>query len=69
MKQTAVDFIIKKLAENGVLHSADIWMAKSIEKVQIIDAHLNGQSEDIRFIYEANQEALNYYKETFNKEV
>ena len=69
MKQTAVDFIIEKLAENGVLYSSDIWMAKSIEKVNIIDAHLDGQSEDIIFIYEAKQEANDYYNETFNKEV
>ena len=67
-KQTAVDFIIEKLAENGVLHSADIWMAKSIEKVQIIDAHLDGQFEDIKFIYEAKREALDYYNETFKSE-
>ena len=68
-KQTAVDFIIEKLAENGVLHSSDIWMAKSIEKAHIIDAHFAAQIEDIRFWNEAKQEALDYYNETFNKEV
>ena len=67
MKQTVVDFIIEKLAENGVLRNSDIFMAKYKEKAQTIDAHLDGQSKDIRFIYEAKQEANDYYNETFKK--
>ena len=62
MKQSAVDFIIEKLAENGVLHSSDIWMAKSIEKAQIIKAR-----EDI--FVTGNLTAEQYYNETFNKEL
>ena len=83
MKQTAVDFIIEKLAENGVLHSSDIWMAKSIEKAQIIDAHLDGQLNVLNIIEEYltpigfistsdkenKEDSIDYYNETFNKEV
>jgi len=39
--------------------------AKEMEKQQIIDAHFKGQREDIDFINEAEQEAEQYYNETF----
>ena len=72
MKKTAVDFIIEKLAENGVLHSADIWMAKSIEKVNIIDARDDGfdstyaeYGETPKCYLDGSSEQ--YYNETFNK--
>jgi len=32
MKQTAIEWLIEKLAQNGVLHSSDIHQAKEIEK-------------------------------------
>ena len=74
MKQTAVDFIIEKLAENGVLHSSDIWMAKSIEKAQIIDAREDGfdstyaeYGETPKCYLDGSSEQYN--NETFNKEV
>jgi len=35
MKQT-VEFLVEKLAENGILHSSDIQQAKEIEKQNII---------------------------------
>ena len=83
MKQTAVDFIIEKLAENGVLHSSDIWMAKSIEKAHIIDAHLDGQLNVLNIIEEYltpigfistshkenKEDSIDYYNEIFNKKV
>lgn len=65
MKKTAVDFIIEKLAENGVLHSSDIWMAKSIEKAQIIDfADSYGT-----YLLVGGTMSAGTYNETFNKEV
>lgn len=72
MKQTAVDFIIEKLAENGVLHSADVWMAKSIEKANIIMAvdccFASLKLSDDKTMFVAIT-AEQYYNETFNKEV
>lgn len=60
-KQTAVDFIIEKLAENGVLHSSDIWMAKSIEKAQIEYAFYQRDLDEFGDEIEFEQ----YYNETF----
>lgn len=34
MKNSAVDFIVQKLAENGILHSSDICEAKEMEEAQ-----------------------------------
>ena len=67
MKQTAVDFIIEKLAENGVLHSSDIWMAKSIEKVNIENAFESGDLFSFSWFDGVNETSTNYYNETFNK--
>ena len=39
-----------------------------IEKQQIIEAHLKGQREEIKFINEAKEEAQQYYNETFKSE-
>jgi hypothetical protein len=62
MKQTAVDWLVDKLKENGV----DFWQeeiemieeAKEMEKQQIIDAYNNGD----------NRSAELYYNETFKSE-
>ena len=40
--KTAVEFLVEKLAENGILHSSDIEQAKEIEKQQLKDAYLKG---------------------------
>jgi hypothetical protein len=68
VKQTAVEWLVQRLAENGILHSSDISKAKELEKQQIIDAHLKGQREDIDFINEAKDEAEQYYNKTFKSE-
>jgi hypothetical protein len=68
MKQTAVEWLVERLAENGILHSSDIHKAKEMEKEQIINAHFKGQREDIDFINEAKQEAEQYYNKTFKSE-
>ena len=68
-KQTAVDFIIGKLAENGVLHSSDICEAKEMENQQMFDYieknYVNGENS-LKFHQE---EFEKYYNETFNKEL
>ena len=60
-KQTAVDFIIEKLAENGVLHSSDICKAKEMEKQLIMDAWNSAYGGD------SNYTAEQYYNKTFKK--
>lgn len=32
MEQTAVEFLVQKLAENGIIHSCDIAQAKDLEE-------------------------------------
>ena len=61
---TAVEFIVEKLAKNGVLHSSDIAKAKELEKEQIKDAFDSG-------IWDVGCKAPNfdeYYKRTFKSE-
>jgi hypothetical protein len=36
---TAIDLLVKRLAENGILHSSDIAEANELFKQQIIDAY------------------------------
>jgi hypothetical protein len=61
-KQTAVDWLVEKLKENGVnFWQEEIEMieeAKEMEKQQIIDAYNNGD----------NRSAELYYNETFKSE-
>ena len=42
MKNSAVEFIVQKLAKNGILHSSDICEAKKMEKQREKDAYLRG---------------------------
>lgn len=34
MEQTAIEYLINRLAENGIIHSSDIYKAKEMEKEQ-----------------------------------
>jgi hypothetical protein len=36
--KTAVEWLVERLAENGILHSSDIAKAKELEKQQIMKA-------------------------------
>ena len=81
MQQTAVEWLEetakKRLEENG--HETAYWhykrliedfeQAKEMEKQQIIDAHINGQSEYDKGAYrkEVEDNSEYYYNETFNK--
>ena len=60
MKQTAVEWLVERLAENGILHSSDIAKAKEMEKQQIIQASCCGG--------DGESEAEQYYNETFKSE-
>jgi hypothetical protein len=67
-KQTAVEFLVDKWVRQGTLYSSDCKQALELEKQQIIDAQLNGQREEVKFIKEAKEEAEIYYQETFKSE-
>ena len=62
--KTAVDYLVQRLAENGIIHSSDISKAKELEKQQIIDAHIEGFYSP-PFGKSRNGEAEQYYNETF----
>jgi hypothetical protein len=65
--KTAVDFLVERLADNGILHSSDIAKAKEIEKQQIIEAHVEGFYSP-PFGKSRNGEAEKYYNQTFKSE-
>ncbi len=60
MKQTAVEWLLEKLAQNGVLHSSDIHQAIEMEKQQIMDATCFGE-----YINDDKEIAERYYNETY----
>jgi hypothetical protein len=55
--KTAIDYLVEKLAENGIIHSFDISKAKEIFKQQIIDAY---ETSHISMMT-----SKQYYNETF----
>ena len=64
---TAVEWLVQRLAENGILHSSDIAEANELFKQQIIDAHIEGFYSP-PFGKSRNGEAEKYYNETFKSE-
>jgi len=67
MKQTAVEWLQKKLWENNILTSEELELfeqAKEIEKQQILEAHAVGRIKECRGI---NTDGEHYYNEKFNK--
>ena len=66
-KQTAVEWLIEELNDNGFSHldlAADIIeQAKEMEKEQIKDAHLIGLITSMET--EATKQSEQYYNETF----
>ncbi len=69
MKQTAVEWLLKELTPSILLQQKYIdeleIKAKEMEKQQIIDAHLDGQSFSIAIV--EIDYAEQYYNETFKK--
>jgi len=74
MKQTAVDYLLSELQNVIELYKTEweeldsiVKQAKQMEKEQIKEAHLNGQSEwDIKALEDINKKlAEEYYKETY----
>ena len=69
-KQTAVEWFIELFKDEPRFlneFALEIKHAKELEKQQIEDAHLNGQSEfdTGRYRYEVVTNAEQYYKETY----
>jgi len=58
---TAVDYLVERLAENGIIHSSDIAKAKEMEKEIIRTAYLDGMDGE----YNTSEQ---YYNETFKSE-
>ena len=60
MKQSSIDFLVQKLAKNGIIHSFDINEAKKMHEQEVTDA------------YEACLVSMmtskQYYNETFKSE-
>jgi hypothetical protein len=63
MKQTAVEWLTEQLEQNKFITKSQIYIAKEMEKQQIIDAHLDGQSFSIAI--EEIDYGEQYYNETF----
>lgn len=68
---TAVDLLVERLAENGILHSSDIAEANELFKQQIKDAWLSAWKDSMLNPLEDKYyepEAEQYYNETFKSE-
>jgi hypothetical protein len=62
--KTAIEWLVERLAENGIIHSSDISKAKEIEKQQIMKAVFNSMGTNL----DPNMgRAEQYYNETYNK--
>jgi hypothetical protein len=62
MKQkTVVEWLVERLAENGILHSSDINQAKEMEREQIEEAY----KADLHPC--SDEDAEQYYNETYSK--
>jgi len=67
-QQTAVEWLVETLEDNSInldLASEIIEQAKELEKQQIIDAHLDGQS----LVSCKDEYAEQYYNETFKSKL
>ena len=76
MAQTAVEWLIEKFTDSGHLWITDkprdmieisqiIEQAKQIEKEQIMDAWRNGDNDSMYSPKELDQQAEQYYNETY----
>ncbi len=60
--KTAVEWLVERLAENGIIHSSDISKAKEIEKQQIMKAVFDSMGTNL----DPNMgRAEQYYNETY----
>jgi hypothetical protein len=66
MKQTAIEWLIKRYQDYGTLYYEDITKAKEMEEIQIISAYQQGCIDGYGFEPHYGN-GKNYYRETFNK--
>jgi hypothetical protein len=45
--KTAIEWLVERLAENGIMHSSDIAKAKELEKQQIMKAVFDSMGTNI----------------------
>jgi len=64
MKQTAVEWLVEQLEQQKFVTKSQIYIAKEIEKKQIIDANNRGYKSGRKDI---NETAEQYYNETFKQ--
>ena len=63
--KTAVEWLVERLSENGILHSSDISKAKELEKQQIMKAVYDSMGTNL----DPNLgRAEQYYNETYKSE-
>lgn len=70
MKQTAVEWLVEQLQQNKFITESQIYIAKEMEKEQILDAIIISEKEHIiqgnvyppQFVVD---KAKKYYNETF----
>jgi hypothetical protein len=63
---TAIDLLVERLAENGILHSSDIAEANELFKQQIMKAVYDSMGTN----FDPNMgRAELYYNETYNKSI
>ncbi len=65
MKQTPIEFLVERLAENGILHSSDICKANEMFKEQIMNANRDGVDMVIEKKPFVTSEQ--YYNKTYGK--
>ena len=62
--KTAIDYLVERLADNGIIHSSDISKAKEIEKQQIMKAVFDSMGTNM----DPNLgRAEQYYNENYKK--
>ena len=69
-KQTAVQWLVERLAENGILHSSDINQAKQMEREQIEEAYDEAKVEGMCLAGNPEYkhlQGIEYYNETYLK--
>lgn len=77
-KQTAVDWLVEKYIENGVIFLDDIKKAKEMEKQQLIDFHIEVMKQGLidegrrkwcdDYLPKIKETAEQYYEEEFKSE-
>ena len=66
MKKTAIEWLIEKYIENGIICLNDIQQAKELEKQQITRAYSTGGYDERD---NPTREAHEYYNKTFGNEI